>query len=88
MVITTVKPSSVAVVAPNAGVYVVVTGLARRKPKVSVSVAALIELLKEEAKKGNAFVESQSPPRSPRDELAAPVRSFHSYALPLMSKAP
>ena len=30
----------------------------------------------------------QRPPRRPRDEPAAPVRSFHSYKLPLMSKAP
>ena len=31
---------------------------------------------------------SQLPPRRPRDEPAAPVRSFHSYKFPLMSKAP
>ena len=44
------------------------------------------ELLLEDDKL-NGLLLFQLPPRSPRDEPAAPVRSFHSYKLPLMSKA-
>ena len=51
---------------------------------LSFSLDGALEYLKEDDKLNALKI--QEPPRSPRDEPAAPVRSFHSYKLPLMSK--
>ena len=58
-------------------------GLARRKPRTTNSLDGSIELLPEaDTLRALPF---QPPPRRPRDEPAAPVRSFHSETFPLMS---
>ena len=62
------------------------TGLARRKPTSLNSPDGTSVNLKEDDKLNAAL--TQLPPRRPRDEPAAPVRSFHSHTLPLWSNVP
>lgn len=64
------------------------TGLARRKPAVNKSFAKLgVGLRLEDDILSVVPVALKLPPRRPRVEPAAPVRSFHSLMFPLMSKA-